>query len=54
VSVGGTSGCDSGFGQHPKFVDHAGLLQRLGIACGFGWLTALCIRMNRRDRSDRT
>ena len=31
----------AGFGQAPRLVKLAGLVQRASIATGFGWLTAL-------------
>jgi hypothetical protein len=34
-----------GFSQAPRFVGHAGLLQRAAIAAGFSWLTAECVRL---------
>jgi hypothetical protein len=34
----------AGFGQQPAFVASAGLLQRVSIVAGFGWVTALCLR----------
>ncbi len=33
-----------GFSQHPALVDRAGLLQRLAVTAGFGWLTAVAVR----------
>lgn len=33
-----------GFAQAPRFVDHAGLLQRAAIVAGFSWLTAVSAR----------
>jgi Protein of unknown function (DUF998) len=33
-----------GFGQHPSLVNRAGLLQRLSVTAGFGWLTAVALR----------
>ena len=32
------------FSQHPALVDRAGLLQRLAVTAGFGWLTAVAVR----------
>jgi hypothetical protein len=34
----------AGFAQSPRFVRFAGLLQRVAIVAGFGWLTALAVR----------
>ena len=34
----------AGFGQQPALVASAGLLQRVSIVAGFGWVTALCLR----------
>jgi Protein of unknown function (DUF998) len=33
-----------GFSQAPRFVGHAGLLQRAAIGAGFSWLTAACVQ----------
>ncbi|HUA47289.1 MAG TPA: DUF998 domain-containing protein [Solirubrobacteraceae bacterium] len=33
----------AGFGQHPALVDSAGVLQRVSIVTGLGWVTALCV-----------
>jgi hypothetical protein len=38
----------AGFGQSPRLVDRAGLLQRTSIVTGFGWLTTLCARALRQ------
>jgi Protein of unknown function (DUF998) len=37
----------AGFGQAEGLVDLAGLLQRLAVTIGFGWLTLLAVRMLR-------
>jgi hypothetical protein len=34
----------AGFGQQPRLVGRAGLLQRISVCAGFGWLTSLAIR----------
>ncbi len=34
----------AGFSQSPRFVNRAGLLQRIAIVTGFGWLTAVAVR----------
>jgi len=39
----------AGFGQSPRLVGLAGLLQRVSIITGFGWLTALSARVLRRE-----
>jgi Protein of unknown function (DUF998) len=39
-----TVAAGAGFGQHPALVASAGLLQRVSILAGFGWVTALCLR----------
>jgi hypothetical protein len=45
VSMLATTGMfGAGFSQSPRFVNHAGLVQRVAIVTGFGWLTALAIR----------
>jgi hypothetical protein len=45
VSMLATTGMSgAGFSQSPPFVNLAGLLQRIAIVTGFGWLTALCAR----------
>jgi hypothetical protein len=36
-------GAGAGFGQQPAFVGSAGLLQRVSILAGFGWITTLCL-----------
>jgi hypothetical protein len=33
----------AGFGQQPALVGWAGLLQRVSIPAGFGWITTLCL-----------
>jgi hypothetical protein len=33
-----------GFSQHPSLVNRAGLLQRLSVTAGFGWLSAVALR----------
>ena len=38
----------AGFGQSPRLVNRAGLLQRASIVTGFGWLTTLCARALRQ------
>jgi Protein of unknown function (DUF998) len=45
VSMLGTMGlAGAGFNQAPRLVNFAGLLQRVAIVTGFGWLTALSAR----------
>ncbi len=45
VSMLATTGMfGAGFSQSPRFVNLAGLLQRVAIVTGLGWLTALCAR----------
>ena len=36
-------GAGAGFGQQPALVGSAGLLQRVSILAGFGWITTLCL-----------
>jgi Protein of unknown function (DUF998) len=40
----------AGFGQSPRLVNLAGLLQRASIIAGFSWLTTLCAQALRRSR----
>jgi hypothetical protein len=35
----------AGFGQSTRWADRAGLLQRVSIITGFGWLAALSARV---------
>lgn len=42
----------AGFEQQPRLIDHAGLLQRISIALGFGWLTGLCTATTRQLSTD--
>ncbi|HEY6481074.1 MAG TPA: DUF998 domain-containing protein [Streptosporangiaceae bacterium] len=45
VAVVATTGAfGAGFGQSPRLVGVAGLIQRISITIGFGWLTALAGR----------
>jgi len=37
----------AGFGQTEALVDLAGLLQRVALIVGFGWLTLLAVRFLR-------
>ena len=39
--LGGMGLAGQGFSQAPRFVSHAGLLQRAAIVAGFSWLTAV-------------
>jgi hypothetical protein len=51
VAMLGTFGAASaGFAQTPAVVPVGGLLQRVSIAIGFGWLTALALRAERLRR----
>jgi hypothetical protein len=34
----------AGFAQLPRFIDRAGLFQRIAVIAGFGWGTALAWR----------
>lgn len=38
----------AGFGQAPRFVDWAGLFQRIGIVTAFGWASLIALRLRRR------
>ena len=42
----------AGFAQQPAFVAHAGLAQRVSLASGFGWLTAIAGRALARSGKD--
>jgi hypothetical protein len=44
----------AGFGQSPRLVNCAGLLQRISIITGFGWLTALSAQALRRTPATAT
>ena len=43
----------AGFGQAAALVDLAGLLQRIAVAVGFGWMTLLAVHLLRGLSSDR-
>jgi hypothetical protein len=40
----------AGFGGAPRLTEHAGAFQRISIATGFGWLSALSVRALRASR----
>jgi hypothetical protein len=45
IGMGGASGLfGAAFGGAPKLVRYGGLFQRISIASGFGWLSALSLR----------
>lgn len=44
LMLGSFAAATVGFSQHPALVNRAGLLQRLSVTAGFGWLTAVALR----------
>lgn len=49
--TGATALFGAGFGGAARFAEHAGVWQRVSIATGFGWLSALSLRALRASRS---
>ena len=47
VFVGAFVLSSAGFGQAEELVELAGLLQRVAVIAGFGWLTLLAVRFLR-------
>jgi hypothetical protein len=43
----------AGFGQAAGLIDLAGLLQRVAVAVGFGWLTLLAVHLRRGPSPER-
>ncbi|WP_345713961.1 DUF998 domain-containing protein [Kineococcus glutinatus] len=52
VVLAGFGAASAGFGQHPALVDVAGLVQRLSLTAGFGWLSALAVQALRQPASN--
>lgn len=44
LMLGSFAAATVGFSQHPALVNRAGLLQRLSVTAGFGWLSAVALR----------
>jgi len=47
VSLIGFLGSGAGFGGAKRYVNWAGLLQRVGIVTAFGWMSVLALRLRR-------
>jgi hypothetical protein len=47
VSLTGFLASGAGFGGMPRYVNWAGLLQRVGIVTAFGWMSVLALRLRR-------
>jgi hypothetical protein len=44
LMLGSFAAATVGFSQHPALVNRAGLMQRVSVTAGFGWLSAVALR----------